>query len=449
MLRSNSIKCTIIVLAAAAWFGLTRTAVAQREPFSGRNLDGYYSAPDASYVNISMPAPIKAADIDRWSCMMGLTEVQVQLFKEFYKEYVERENDIHDKYVQPVWDQSADISSRRTGPSDVAVAQEFAGLLKRIRPRALQRLVNSEEQVFNELAAHLSESQLPMLDRVRKQRQRARSNRRRARYPGGDIDLTMFLYALHKRGFDTIPSDPAVLDALLAEYDAAVTPLFKRRAQAIVRISGEGTVLLASRLSMGAVREGSERWMVAKELRAKSKQLNRKLVHVEKRILNQNVLYLNAMADVLPEREARGLVGAFQQLVYEPVYPDPTDVRHLFDAVFELPSLSIAQRADVEATGVLIDVRQGTLCDRMSRRYLEWREFQGIEWGLPAGALPAYEKDMQDLDSKRKENAELAIALITDILLPEQSDEMANTISSSLSRIRDHELIVDRRFHRR
>lgn len=448
MLRSNSIKCTIIVLAAAAWFGLTRTAVAQREPFSGRNLDGYYSAPDATYADISMPAPIKAADIDRWSCMMGLSEVQVQLFKEFYKEYVERENDIHDKYVQPVWDQSADISSRRTGVRDVAVAQEFAGLLKRVRPRALQRLVNTEEQVFNELAAHLSESQLPMLDRVRKQRQRARSNRRSARYPGGDIDLTMFLYALHKHGFDTIPSDPAVLDALLAEYDAAVTLLFKRRAQAIVRISGEGTVLLASRLSMGAVREGSERWTVAKELRAKSKQLNRRLVDLEKRIHDLNVRFVSAVAETLPDATGRELRRRFRELAYEPVYPDPTDVTHLFEAALAIEPLSSEQRADLEANKDVSAAKQLSLCQRMKDRYLDWREFHGIEWGLPPGTLSLYERDMQKLQEARVENAELAVELLTAILAPEQFRELEEALSWFQTKLRNHKFFVDRRLGR-
>ena len=380
---------------------------------------------------------------------MHLSDAQAEQLRALHGIYVDREQEVHDKHIQPLWDRSAEISGRGSLATNLALAEEFVRLLKTDRPRGVRQLVRAEEQLFNQLEPHLNETQVPLLGHVRAQRERSRNNRRHARYVGGDVDLTILLWMLYGKSLELSPDEVTALESLITEYDAATTFLFARRQNAILDISSEGAILLASRLSMGRVVKGSDRWVRANEMRMKSKQLNRKLVHVEKRILNQNVLYLNAMADVLPEREARGLVGAFQQLVYEPVYPDPTDVRHLFDEVFELPSLSIAQRADVEAARVLIDVRQGTLCDRMSRRYLEWREFQGIEWGLPAGALPAYEQDMQDLDSKRKENAELAIALITDILLPEQSDELAKTISSSLSRIRDHELIVDRRFHRR
>ncbi len=441
-----------IVLPTIVLIGLCEPphASAQSEPVRKRNRDGYYTQPWTTYLNIAgIPRPITTVDIDRWSWTMHLSDAQAEQLTALHGSYVEREQEVHDKHIQPLWDRSAEIVRRGSVDMNVALAEEYARLLKTDRARGVRQLVRAEEQLFNELEPHLNETQVPLLGHVRAQRERSRNNRRDARYVGGDVDLTILLWMLYGKSLELSPDEAAVLESLITEYDAATTFLFARRQDAILDAVSKGTILLASRLSMGRVVKGSDRWVRANEMRMKSKQLNRKLVHVEKRILNQNVLYLNAMADLLPERQARGLVGAFQQLVYEPVYPDPTNVGHLFDEVFELESLSMAQRADVEAVGVLIEVRQGTLCERMSRRYLEWREFQGIEWGLPAGALPAYEQDMQNLDRKRKENAELAIALLTDILLPEQSDELANTISSALSRIRDHELIVDRRFHRR
>ena len=441
-----------IVLPTVVLIGLCEPphASAQSEPVLKRNRDGYYAALGTTYrVIAGIPSPITSVDVDRWSWMMRLNDAQAEQLRALHGIYVDREQEVHDEHIQPLWDRSAEIVCRGSVARNLALAEEFVRLLKTDRPRGVRQLVRTEERLFNELEPHLNQTQIPLLGHVRAQRERSRNNRRSARYVGGDVDLTILLWMLYGKSLELSPDEAAALESLITEYDAATTLLFARRQDAILDISSEGTILLASRLSMGPVVKGSDRWVRANGMRMKTKQLRRKLVHVEKRILNQNVFYLNAMANVLPEREARGLVGAFQQLVYEPVYPDPTDVGPLFDGVFELESLSMAQRGEVEAVRIFIEVRQRTLCERMSRRYLEWREFQGIEWGLPAGALPAYEQDMQDLDSKRKENAELAIALVTDILLPEQSDELANTISSALSRIRDHELIVDRRFHRR
>ncbi len=439
-----------IVLLTVVLIGLCESshASAQSEPVRKRNRDGYYTQRGATYRNIAgIPRPITTVDVDRWSWMMHLSDAQVEQLRALYGRYVDREQGVHNEHIQPLWDRSAEIVHRGSVARNLSLAEEFALLVKTDRRRGVRQLVRAEEQLFNELEPHLNETQVPLLGHVRAQRERSRNNRRNARYVGGDVDLTILLWMLYGKSLELSPDKVTALESLITEYDAATTLLFARRQKAILDIASEGSILLASRLSMGRVVKGSDRWVRANGLRMKTKQLRRKLVHVEKRILNQNVLYLNAMADILPERQARGLIGAFQQLVYEPVYPDPTDVGHLFDELFGLDSLSMVQRSEVEAVRVLIEVRQETLCERMIRRYLEWREFQGIEWGLPAGAFQAYEQDMRDLDSKREENAQLAIALVTDILLPEQSDELAKTISSSLSRIRDHQLIVDRRFH--
>lgn len=444
-MTTTMLKSSPLLLARAIVpFYLCAAAMSQSlpEPPAARNTDGYYDSGASYWVIPAIPTPITERDIDRWSVTMNLNDRQRQVFSQLHREYVSREEEIHRKHIQPLWDRSADIAASGTS-WNVALFQEFRDLIETERPRVVVHLVGNEDRLFEELAPHLQETQFSLLEHVKKQRQRARVTRQATRIPGGDLDLTLLIDVLRLQGADTTLTEPDEFAARLAEYDATVTPLFDQRADAIVKVSGEAAVLSAIRMSMDATQHTE-----ADQLRERAKALRRGLVSVERRIHDVNARYLSILSASLPEATAGRLVNQFRELVYEPVYPDPTDVAYAFDAALEVKSLTEDQRANMEANKHLYQAKQIELCNRMAIRFLDWREFHGVEWALPQGKLAEYEGDMQNLHAARVANAELVLEVLAGILTPEQYAQLDETISLFRSRMASFTLTVDRRFSR-
>jgi hypothetical protein len=189
-----------------------------------------------------MPRPVEPREVELWIWMMQLSDEQAQLLWRFYDQYVPNESATHDRFVQPLWDRSAELRSQFVRqPAPVPIALEYARLFDQDRQAAIAKIAACESLIFDQIELVLADSQKPLVTRARAERARTRFARSTCWYPAGDIDIADLLHQLHSEGVDVAPLNVAEFDAVLSTYDTHITSLRLRSSppsiRSVVRLS--------------------------------------------------------------------------------------------------------------------------------------------------------------------------------------------------------------------
>jgi hypothetical protein len=414
---------------------VSATIVHAQASGSYRNRQGYVAVPGRMYRELPcVPTPIKPHELDCWMWVLNLSGPQRQALDGLYQAYIEKEEAAHFRYVQPLWDATADLCAQGPVMSNVALALENQAIIEQRLPGAVAHLDRLESDLIDQLTPILTDQQLAKLPLVRAMRARLRLRAAPPRYPGAEVDLVAVLHDLQRREVDLTPVDPVFFQTAISDYGIKARAMAERRVQALRVIAAEGTVLLARHLR-GEAPDGS--------LKLQLKDLNRRLVQAEKSLHDLNVQTIELLKISVPASSAAEIETIFEEIVYPPVFPDPTEISSVVIEVRESAGASSESAAAVAAIFTEFDERRRQINERMKNRFLEWRELHGVEWATPAGILQTYQGDMRDLHEERMANCRSAIASIAAALGIDPSGN--KVIKDFEARLSAYKLLVDAR----
>jgi len=417
--------CRAPIILSLFILGQAQTAPVEREnSHDGRVRDdsGFARRPGQTYREIpAMVRTITTDDVQLWSWMLTLSEAQQSALNSQYEHYLQEEDDIHWRVVQPLWDEAGSIATMGTVAADINLALRWAHLVENKRPRVVQTLAALDSRFLDSLVPILAEVQQPSLDRVRSHRERSRTNSEPGRFPGPEYDVDEALFSLVQDGMDMTPTNADALATLLHEYATRSRAALERQVDARLACSIRGTVALAGVLG-GSSPEGRDL------MRAERRELGRRLVEAERQIFDLNKIYVDRIAALLPTTTGETLRRGFHETIYPALYPDVTDISDIYKAIQGVKSLSNEQRTQIEAIKLGFQERHDALCHRMEVRYLDWREQHGIEMGNPNDIVGTYAREIRALQESRVENARSALAAISATLSPQQMPDIQSHI---------------------
>jgi hypothetical protein len=414
-----------------------------------RNRWGYVGADGRGYIHLALPLPISRLDLERWSWFAGLSDAQAHAVGHFWDRYRAAECELHFQFVQPLWEAGAEIASEGSPSQSLILAHALHALFVNDHPDAVRRLRTLEEQFFAEWVPILAESQLPLLDSIRRQRQRDRHNPRPlGGYPGSEFDLAKSVYQLLAHDIDLRRESPDRFLELALDYDQAITPLFRSRAEAVLKAMAEGTLERAQLASYGAFEYGSETWREAIVVRERIRDYARHRLQIEKRIHDRNLHFLRRLGEFAPRGAVELLTAEFRGTAYPVVYPDPTDTRGVFAAALEDSGLDETERGAIRELGEAHERARQKICDQMVRHYLEWREVSAIESGRPPGPRANYEQAIATEWDARNQRALAAVTALEEILGEERIAPLTKELERFRTRVDNATLRLDPRFDR-
>ncbi len=376
---------------------------------------------------LPIPPAIGRAEILTYASILKLDDNQMAVLLVLYDEYREKDVQQRKELIPPLSDRSTVLLADREALGEIPHAEEYAALIQECR-RTATALAKLDDALFGELeSVLLGEDQLPLLDRVRRMRDRTRWNHFPSIYPLGRIDLTLLLSGLD--GLDELSeSVQEELDELMAEYDRQITALSQQRYKAAVK-SNVGVPILKAPFKSVPVETDSESLEILaaqyEEVLKKVARLNRAYIRPAKRIHTRNREYVATLVALLPEVAGSELQRRFREQAYRSIYPNPFDVSQLLKNALQVEGMTTEHRQIVEATAATYAERNDQACRDMERRYLDWRELIGQTNSNPRDELEAYESDMRRFDNMRQKASVNAITLLRATLFTEQFEEIA------------------------
>jgi hypothetical protein len=385
-----------------------------------RGQHGFYMEIGKTYGEIpALLAPISESDLERWAWMMELDEAQAAQMRVLHQAYLEREEIMHLEHVQPLWDASAEILGPIPNTAGMAVAEAHAALVRKPRSDALKAQRRVDNEFFAQLALLLRDTQAPGLQRIRLERERSWAVRTTYGFPGSHLDLTLWLFELHRGGTE-LPSDEA-WTGHWDQYAATFSALCRSREEALVRVFDRGVVLYAERFSgLGQ----------ADALFNQERGLRRALIDIERRIHDLNVSQIDLTWLNHSRLVAERLRDRFRQASYPPAYPDATDPRDVLADAASVPSLTDEQRSKIEWLGEAVLAQRDAATQGIVREFLAWREEWGVEKRAQNILVPKYASRVEPLHRQRMALTDLALMTLESVLTSEQIESLEARIAS-------------------
>lgn len=420
------------VLATSAW-GLgpqtDTVSIPAHDPATAMS-----ETPERTLYQIPLPEPIRDSDLRLCGWLLDLSDAQAQSLSTLYEEFNREQADQRVRVIRPLLDRSADIYEENA-PGSLESSLELQDLFKTKRPGVLRKLAQLDQVLFDNIALLLNENQMARMQLLRDWRRRAEMPRSASRYPGGDVDMLILLDRVMAENETTSITDSEKFDAFVVAYSAEATPIFQDRFEAIVKCRSDGSVIQKQYLNGLINREWGKDQVEG---------LRRRLLRAEERIHDLNVRYLDLFAGVLNDESATAFRTSWRELVYTPVYPDPTDTTGLFEAALKLDSLSPKSKEQVETLQAAIEFDHAALNEAMIRRVLEYRKEQGIAWRF-GEIYDRYEVDLLRLHDQRTKLAKQEIEWLRASIPADAWSLVESQAASIVANIEQFKLIPDRR----
>lgn len=353
----------------------------------------------SSLVGLMLPEPISPADAARWSDMITLSEPQHQIWVTEYARYVDAFEQLSATESAELWDASRELMSRRQIDAELAWHEELAELLGPRRDAHVRRLAGLDRRFFDSILPYLAESQAPILEQARLQRERSRHGAVLSRLPWAREDLVARVYAALER-CDDDPSDRPALNELLFEYDVRMTPLARRRHEAQMRGITQGSVLLASLATDSVDWDDESSRSAHEDTLARARSLRRAVARACRRCLELNREFATRIEPQLP-REARAIfTEGFLRSAFPRVYPDASSiVTDLASVLDSIPDSDL--RESIGAIGLQYRSVRGRMNDEMIDLYVDWEEDGFVYLGRTAAERAQFEEAIQELEGRR------------------------------------------------
>jgi hypothetical protein len=346
-----------------------------------------------------IPSALTSPDIDRFAKWLSLSDEQKRLLAEACKTYEAAWEAVRTTEVPSLLRLAEEAAlADPVTPQNVSVIDD---LVKR-NVELQERLEAVDRAFFVELESMLAEPQLPTMARVRLDRDRTRSAIRTALIPAAGIDLTRLVDAAR------VEPDPARLDefeALVQEYELAVTPLMTRLAQTVVmqtarlahveisRTHDESGMRLDPRSPEGKTR--SERG------RADRTRVISESGDLQQQVAETNAKFVARLAECLTPDSRSRMFQAYHDRAFPIVYPDPLEPTPLYQAMRSSDLIDDSERALLDAHWKQYQLRYNQLTKTMVERFSQWRlGMARTQSSMPAEYI-AYRDQMRGMRDER------------------------------------------------
>ncbi len=412
---------------------------------------GYKIAPGAAYIDLVIPSRISHEQLAHIGELLALSEAQYQPFFNLYEQYIEDDWDLRAEHAQPLWDRSAELQSAGTHNRSVKGAEQFAQLMTD-RGGFVKLLASLEDRLFTDMIPFLIPEQIERLDRARNLLTRYRCRASHGKFPGSNVDLSAKLFNIQRTAMAPIALNHPQFDLHLADYESRATRLFESALAQRLETILSGTRIRAQ-LNESAMSRASPDQLTntIESLQSAFKEQTNALLRANRAIHDLNRKYVAIFSDDLSEEHALELIHWFRNDVYRPVYPDIHDIAEIIDASLQLEGVSENTYAILKAKQLEFQDRQNELSRSMIREYLAWWEHVEVQSGYRLDLYEQYTARLQELQTRRQQNAQRGIELITAMLSPDQVDTLAPLLQTYADKVdafnkRRHELQQHSRF---
>jgi len=404
-----------VILACA--FVVSNEALADQP----RVLSDYMST---DYVGVSLVNPalpvqaLRQQDVDRWVRMLNASEAQSQFMQLHYNQFVKSHNEYMDSQLKAyIAQSSALVSASTSGGYDDAYVDEMRSL-RSTSMRICRELAQLEHDFIDALKPILTDDQRDQLEILRLEgtRRSFRTFSNHVRW--ADVELRQMWGATD---IDVDFAIEATVQEILAEYESQLTSLVQVQAQAHSDRPIQIIPLLI-RYRSGMV---SDSGFTASYRRIHGRFLNAGLAI---RALTETTL--EQLQQTLPPSAAQALARQVKQHVYPELYPDPTKLHQLFEAVLGAEDLKAQWLNYLEPMLADYQDRYAQICDRMEALCIEWSDKGQL--GEPDYHDADFPAALEPLLNDRRALAVTTLQSLNDIVGEEFLESYVHLIPSSL-----------------
>jgi hypothetical protein len=381
--------------------------------------------PRVAHANILLTKPIALVEIDWWDRMLVLHPAQRRILDRFFDQYRAADTEIRERMMPWIMDESAAIPAAGDCTADPPVARRFIALMQE-REELERQTQAAELQLFVRVESILAEPQLANLNRVKRLRERVRSQASTYEYPGSRVDLSVILLSMGLwRDFE--PSDTSGFESALQQYETKATQLFSQHFQATIKAvihNSEMVDLLGESPPNADV--AAQQAHAAREARWYQELLEttRPCRELGKQLHDLNALYARNLAGYLPSEIADSFTTRFRNAAYPPVYPNPFCAREIVEKASKISSASPDQLATIREVVQVYEQNVDSVSDRMVDRFVSYRKRWLTHRTFDAVEQEEYRADMTQFQLQRQRLAQDAIERLRTTLTSEQWAEL-------------------------
>lgn len=318
----------------------------------------------AGYLSLNLSQDgLCSDDVDRWARLLGASEAQQQFMRIMHEQFVEEYNRYCDRHIPDFLAHSAQADEIRLaeGTRSPALADALRSL-RRHADRLRTQLLSIEEAYIESLGPILTDEQSLGLDVLRSEaiRRQYRIRVHPIRWSGIELRPLWMQVETHALS----PEDLRSIETILEEYEAILTPLVRRQAEAQWAISGQVLRLLAE-MDAGV--------LTPSEFQVRYRRVHARFADALKRTARLNESTLRRMVDSVDEKHGAALLSIAKRAAFPELYPDDAALHHFFAAIDADESVDDETRA---AAAALRDT-YNTLYEAVSRDL----EAICVEWG--------------------------------------------------------------------
>jgi hypothetical protein len=345
-----------------------------------------------------VPSPITARDLDGYAARLGLSDDDRMLLSGLHADYTDNYRQLEETQIKAVreaeqglWSQTDDDGERK--PPTTAMVDNLYSL----RRQAIESIKQLDAVFFDDVQlALLGEEQLPTLQRVKQSRIRSVYNRgagsqglfggpgggrrgggggggergERTRvafaggFPGGGSSEAAIDLSVLVEQSKVTPTDPAQLDAALAEYEVSATAAFQTLFDASMRMRQTMEKMAEQFMRRDRDREG-ERVTVAADLRQVMEGDGRASREAREAMVNLNRSTLERVSSLLEAASAEELRQRYNRKAFPDVFRDRNSAGPRIDAALALADLSDSQREQLQTIATEFRPAYDALCNQL------------------------------------------------------------------------------------
>lgn len=367
--------------------------------------------PEQPFVQLSIPELPSRGDVQHWADVMKLSPAQRQVFTAYYESFLAHEGGRPREQLTELWDWSAALGPVHSKAySDAEIAHDL-GNLNEAATEWVKRLIRSErELIFDPMRPFLAEEQLPLLRRVRYERECAIYRLVDVFHFSAKVDLVALVDELLSEELIVVQANGSDVESVLNDYAGTMMRLW--RGYYIARRDVvEETPLLRAQGHEGAS--------------SRLRRFLRRSASKAESICQFNDTYATLIADELDAVSSEVFLAAYRARAHPQVYPNPYKLDSVFHVARDLPNLSAEQRAEINWLEEGVDEQMNVICNRMIAAIHDWIDQFLRQWSFNHEDRQTQIETLTTAHSERKLVAETAVHSLMEIVGEENAGPVA------------------------
>jgi len=383
----------------------------------------YYGDSKGPRIELFIPQPIGIEEMSLYEYIMVLSEEQTLAIGALYQQYLIDEGTLRSNHLIPLWEQS---SAAAAGPFyRVPGGDRLCRKLRTDRQRVLGLLSNHDDELFNRIQSVLDESQLLLLDRVRKQRVRIRAKSSTSyEIPGSDVDMVFLLSMLQWQN----NLDPSLIGNGLREfvnlYEESATSLFRDYAyedqNASYRCSMMDCVYLQGEANADLDEDPEVREAKSIKHSEQRRTTLRLPVPIAIRLAELNRKFMYLFASELDEPFRSQFLQIARHEICAAIYDDPFELSSL---LWELSTLELLSNDQIDSLANITNTyhtKRKSIENIMMDKFVAYKKVWKETYSKGPDAKMAIFEQINGLDQQRLKNAQDTLKQIRELLTEEQ-----------------------------